>query len=300
MLSPRARAPERFRVVASASVDLSGQALWPPMLWIGGGQGAGKTTLSWSLSRAHDLPLHRIDSWSYDHRTRMPAGDSLGQQLAKGPEAAADAFESDSRLRLELVLDDIAERDLGKVPAIVEGPQLMPGFAARLPPGCGVWLLPDPARTQMTRNERLAKEETLAGRAAAGRARMALILQRDKILTSRIRESAARAGRPVIEVPPFPDWPVVAAAIGSALASALRSAPRLAPGGELSRQRRYENKAAERQGRLWMEDAGLTAMPGYAFGCECGESGCRATWTATPDEYRARVTTGCLIAHLRV
>ena len=31
------------------------------MLWVGGGQGAGKTTLSWHLSRAHDLPLHRID-----------------------------------------------------------------------------------------------------------------------------------------------------------------------------------------------------------------------------------------------
>ena len=126
---------------------------------------------------------------------------------------------------------------------------------------------------------------------------MALILQRDKVLTSRIRDSAALAGRPVIEVPPFPDWPAVAAAVRSALASALRSAPRLAPGAELSRQRRYENNAAERQGRLWMQDAGLTAMPGYTFGCECGESGCRATWTATPDEYRARATSGRLITH---
>ena len=112
------------------------------MLWIGGGQGAGKTTLSWHLSRADDLPLHQIDLWSYDHRARVPAGESLGQQLAKGPEAAADAFESDSRLRLELVLGDIAARDLGRVPAIVEGPQLMPGFAAQLPLGWCVWLLP--------------------------------------------------------------------------------------------------------------------------------------------------------------
>ena len=268
------------------------------MLWIGGGQGAGKTTLSWHLSRANDLPLHRVDLWAYDHLARMPAGDSLDEQLARGAEAAADAFESHSRHRLGLVLDDIAERDLGKVPAIVEGPQLMPGFAAQLPPGWGVWLLPDPARTRMAREERLANEETLAGRPVASRSRARLISQRDDILTSRIRESAVLAGRPVIEVPPAPDWPATAAAIGSALAPALGAAPRLAPGSELSRQRRYENKAADRQGRLWMQDAGLTVMPAYPFGCECGESGCRATWTATPDDYAARTASERrLIAH---
>ena len=268
------------------------------MLWVGGGQGAGKTTLSWHRSRAHDLPLHRIDLWTYDHLARMPAADSLEEQLARGAEAAADAFESQSRQRLALVLDDIAERDLGQVPAIVEGPQLMPGFADRLPPGWCVWLLPDPARTRMVREERLAKEETLAGRPAAGRSRARLVSQRDAVLTSRIRASAVLAGRPVIEVPPSPDWPAIAAAIESALAPALGTAPRLAPGAELSRQRRHENKAADRQGRLWMRAAGLSVMPAFPFGCECGESGCRGTWAATPDDYAARTASGRpLIAH---
>ena len=268
------------------------------MMWIGGGQGAGKSTLSWRLSRAHDLPLHRIDLWAYDHQSRMPAGDTLDEQLARGPEAAADAFESDSRLRLKLALDDITARDLGKVPALVEGPQLLPGFAAQSPPGWCVWLLPDPARTRVTREERLASEETLAGRPAAGRARAALILQRDAILTSRIRDQAVAAGRPVVEVPPSPDWQAIAAATETALVPALRSAPRLAPGTELSRQRRYENKAAARQGRLWMQDAGLAVLPAYPFGCECGQSRCRATWLATPEEYAARTASGHrLITH---
>ena len=268
------------------------------MLWVGGGQGAGKTTLSWHLSRAHDLPLHRIDLWTYDHQARMPAADSLEEQLARGPESAADAFESQSRLRLALVLDDVAERDLGKVPAIVEGPQLMPGFAAQLPPGWCVWLLPDPGRTRLVREERLAKEETLAGRPAAGGSRARLVSQRDAVLTSRIRASAVLADRPVIEVPPSPDWPAIAAAIESALAPALETAPRLASGGELSRQRRHENKAAGRQGSLWMRAAALTVMPAFPFGCECGESGCRATWAATPDDYAARTASGRrLIAH---
>ncbi len=124
------------------------------MLWVGGGQGAGKTTLSWRLSRAHDLPLHRIDMWTYDHQARMPAADSLEEQL---------------------------------------------------------------------------------------------VSQRDAVLTSRIRASAALAGRP---------------------------------------------------GSLWMRAAALTVMPAFPFGCECGESGCRATWAATPDDYAARTASGRrLIAH---
>jgi hypothetical protein len=200
------------------------------MLWIGGGQGAGKTTLSWSLSRANDLPLHQVDLWTCDHQARMPAGDSLDEQLAGGAEAAADAFGSHSRLRLELVLDDMSARGLGTAPAIVEGPQLVPGFAAQLPPGWCMWLLPDPAGTGIAREERLANQETLAGRPVASRSRAALVLQRDAILTSRIREGAVLAGTPVIEVPPVPDWTAIAAAIESALAPALAAAPRLFPG----------------------------------------------------------------------
>lgn len=258
------------------------------MLWVGGGQGAGKTTLSWHLSRANDLPLHPVDLWAHDHQARLPAGDSLDEQLAGGPDAAADAFESASQLRLELVRDDILARDLGKVPAIVEGPQLIPRFADQLPPGWGVWLVPDPARTRLVREERLAKEEALEGRPANGHSRVHRLLQRDALIAKRIRAGAALSGRPVIEVPPAPDWPVIAAAVESALAPSLRSVPRLAVGGELSRQRRYENMAAERQGRLWMRHAGLTVMPSYPFGCECGGSGCRATWMATADDYTAR------------
>jgi hypothetical protein len=268
------------------------------MLWVGGAQGAGKTTLSWQLSRANDLPLHPIDLWTYDHRARLPASDSLDEQLARGPEVAADAFESAGRLRLELVLDDILARDLDKVPAIVEGPQLMPGFADRLPPGWAVWLVPDPARTSLVRENRLAKEEALAGRPAADRSRLHRILQRDALIAERVRISAALSGRPVIEVPPSPDWPAIAGAVESALAAGLRSAPRLPPGSGLGRQRRHENRAADRQGRLWMREAGLTVMPPYPFGCECGQSECRATWTATPDDYAARTASERrLIAH---
>ena len=121
----------------------------------------------------------------------------------------------------------------------------------------GIWLLPDPESTRLVREDRLAKEEVLADRPAAGRYRLHLILQRDALIAERIRAGAALAGRPVIEVPPSPDWPAIAAGVEAALAAALRSAPHLAPGSELSLQRRYENRAADRQGRLL--DAGRRA-----------------------------------------
>jgi hypothetical protein len=236
--------------------------------------------------------------WAYDHQARLPAGDSLDEQLARGAEAAADAFESASRLRLELVLDDILARDLGKVPAIVEGPQLMPRFAGRLPSGRGAWPVPDPARTRLVREERLARDEPLVGRPAAGRSRAHRIVERDVLIAGRIRASAALSGWPVIKVPPSPNWLAIGAAVESVLSPALQSAARLAPGGELSRQRRHENRAADRQGRLWMRNTGLTVMPSYRFGCECGQSGCRATWLATPDDYTDRTASGRpLIAH---
>jgi hypothetical protein len=174
----------------------------------------------------------------------------------------------------------------------------MPGFAGQLPPGWGVWLVPDPERTRLVWEERLAKSEALGSRRLDGRLRVNLLVERDAVIAARVRASAALSGRPVIEVPPLPDWSAIAAAAESALAPALRAGPRLAPGRELSRQRRRENRAADRQGRLWMGDAGLAAAPGYPFGCECGTSGCRATWTATPDDYAARTAAGQpLIAH---
>jgi hypothetical protein len=241
------------------------------MLWIGGAQGAGKSTLAWHLARETDLPLHPVDLWTYDHHARMPPGETLDEQLARGPEYAADAFETHSRQRLDLVLRDIADRGLGDVPAIVEGPQLSSALATDLPAGHGVWLIPDPERTRLAREQRKTSREE--------------VLRRDAILAGRIRAAAAKEGWPVIEVPAAPDWAAVAAAIRAALGDAIDASPRLAPGPQLAGQRRYENQVAARQGRLWAEATRMTEPPTYPFGCECGTSGCAKARLTTPAGY---------------
>jgi hypothetical protein len=255
------------------------------MAWIGGAPGAGKSTIARDLARRGDLPLHPIDLWTYAHLDRLPPLRPLAEDLAVGPSYAADRFVEIAQLRLALVAEDVRERGLGDVLALVEGPQLFPSMADSVP--AAVWLLPDAEQTRRAREERLARVDD-------GRERLESLLARDAVLADRVRLEASERGRVVVEVPASPDWDAVAQSV----ADALGPLPRLQAGDELSRQRQYENLAACRQGRLWQADRGLTELPPYPFACECGTSGCALTWPGTPDEYDARRGEGWLSAHL--
>ena len=211
----------------------------PPTIWIGGAPGAGKSTLGRAIAHAADLPLHPIDRWTYVHAAQQPPGPPLDEVLARGAEAAADAFFESARLRLGLVLDDVRGRDLGDVPALVEGPQLLPDLAIGLPAGNAVWLVPDSEQTRRAREQRLVGVHD-----PAARNRLTVLLQRDAVMAERIRTAATAAGGTVIELGPEPDWTAVRSAIESVLAPALSRAPRLAAGAPLAAQRRFENTAA--------------------------------------------------------
>ncbi len=51
------------------------------------------------------------------------------------------------------------------------------------------------------------------------------------------------------------------------------------------------------QGRLWMRHAGLTVMPSYPFGCECGQSGCRCDLDGHAGRLHGQDRFRALIAH---
>ncbi|HLT60639.1 MAG TPA: hypothetical protein VK020_05570 [Microlunatus sp.] len=267
-------------------------ATWPPMIWIGGAPGAGKSTLGRALAHAADLPLHPIDRWTWVHAGRLPAGPPLAEVLARGAEEAAQSFADGARERLDLVLADVAARDLGDVPALVEGPQLFPELAGPLPRGFAVWLLPDPEQTRRAREARLAAVDDPAARAS-----IEGLVARDAVIAALVRDQADAAGLPVVEVgadpdradPDWadPDWAAVRAAVEDALSPALAAAPRLPAGEPLAAQRRFENEAAARQIELWTAAERIGTDPVFPFACECGRSGCAETWSGTVAGYRS-------------
>ena len=261
------------------------------MLWVGGAPGAGKSTVARTLALAEDLPVHAIDLWTYDHVGRLPAAPTLDEDLARGPAAAADSFEAQAALRMPLLHEDLAARDLGEVPALVEGPQLHPRLWPGAPAGSTVWLVPAVERTRAAREERLAAVEQ-----PGARARLDGLMARDAVLADRLRSAAREAGHPVVEVGPDVDWATVRTAVRTALAPVLDHATRLV-GAALGDQRARENRTACRQGRLWQRAASIAALPPFPFACECGRSGCAATWAGTPDEYDAATRSGRLLAH---
>lgn len=238
------------------------------MIWLGGAQGAGKSTIAWLLSRRLDLPLHPVDMWSYDHQERLPvASTPLDEELARGPEYAASAFVSTSHARLPLVIADVRARATEPVPVLVEGPQLMPSMAGSLPVGSAVFLVPTPERTRAA----------LASRPDADPTRLERLVARDTLIAERVRSEASATGRPIVEVPENPDWSATYDAVYSALEPGITST--LAPGRELTRQRVFENDVDARQGRLWAEATQRAVIPGsttapFRWACECGASGC--------------------------
>jgi len=251
---------------------------WPGMIWIGGAPGAGKSTIARRLARELDLPLHPVDLWTYDHVGRMPAQRSLEEDLAEGAAVAADAFVRIGQLRLGLVIEDVRARELGDVPALVEGPQLYPSMVAD-GVRAAVWLMPDAEQTRRAREARLARVDD-----PRGRARLEGLLARDALLANRVRQETTQYGQVLIEVSADPDWP----GITTAVKTALGPQPRLNAGDDLAQQRSIENRAATRQIRLWLADIGVAEQQPYPFACECGRPGCALTVPATPDEYDAR------------
>ncbi|MBZ2199402.1 hypothetical protein [Occultella gossypii] len=261
-----------------------------PMIWIGGAPGSGKSTIARSIAHANDLPLHPIDRWTYVHAALRPTRP-LAEELAKGPASAAAAFVTTARERLRLALRDVAGRRLGGVPALMEGPQLLPEMADALAVGHAVWLIPDSEQTRSARLARLDRVDDLGARRL-----LESLLQRDEVLAERIRAQARDMNRPVVEVAAEPDWPEIRNAVAAALAPALASTARLPHGEGLMRQRRFENDAAAEQITLWVAAEDVTPDPVFDFACECGGSGCTLAWSGTVSDYRRRASVGPTLA----
>src|ERR1041385_5868650 len=255
------------------------------VLWIGGGCGAGKTTIALELAHRLDLQVYPVDGHGYDlerrlGRVRRQSHDDLW--LKPAPEELAERFVAASAEKMPLILDDL--RAMGGGPLVLaEGPQLFPDLVAAhvASPEHGVWLVPNQEFQEWALRRRggMSSPPSDAQRALRNR------LARDSILNSLIRDQAVERGLTVLEVDRARSLDEMTEAVAAYFGALIAAGPRALDGAERRRIRRAENLVASAQITAWRADAGLPEAPRFPFVCECANLGCRETVLLSADEY---------------
>jgi hypothetical protein len=179
--------------------------------WIGGGSGAGKSTVARRLAARHGLRVFATDDAMADHGRRttpqdapqlsaFAAMDMDERWLNRSPETMLETFHWFRGEGFGLIVEDLLR--LPPEPGvIVEGFRLLPRLVQPLlaEPGHAVWLLPTPA----FRRAAFARRGTLweiAGRTSDPERALRNLLDRDQMFTQRVGQEARRLGLPVLEI----------------------------------------------------------------------------------------------------
>ncbi len=179
--------------------------------WIGGGSGAGKSTIAGRLAAAHGVRVFPTDDVMRDHGGRMTPDDSPllsafaamdmdERWLNRSPEVMLDTFPWFQGEGFGLIVDDLLrlppERGV-----IAEGFRLLPRLVQPLLAARdhAVWLLPTPAFRRAAFGTR-GSLRAIAGQTSDPRRALRNLLDRDRMFTGRLREETARLGLAVIDV----------------------------------------------------------------------------------------------------
>lgn len=180
--------------------------------WIGGGSGAGKSTIARRLAAHHGLRVYATDEVMADHAGRIPnkvspllhkfmAMDMDERWVNRSPRTMLETFHWFGGEGFNEIIEDLLR--LPREPGIiVEGFRLLPRLVKPLLflPGHAVWLLP-------TSDFRRAVLESRGGSASGFLAKttnperaLRNLLERDRMFTDTLREETARLNVPVVEV----------------------------------------------------------------------------------------------------
>jgi 2-phosphoglycerate kinase len=186
------------------------EAVLDHVFWIGGGSGAGKSTVAHHLGAQYGLPVYATDDVMAQHARRSTAEtcprlhafmamDMDERWVRRSPEAMFETFPWFHGEGFDMVLDDLRAGRWNRG-AIAEGFRLLPDLVARVAaPRHAVWLLPTPEFRRAVFDERGPAWGFFGDTSDPGRAR-ANLLARDAMFTDRVREDARRLGLPVIDV----------------------------------------------------------------------------------------------------
>jgi len=179
--------------------------------WVGGGSGAGKSTIARRLAARHGLRLYATDDVMADHARRTTPADSPflcefaamsmdERWVTRSPEVMLETFHWFRGEGFGLIVDDLLR--LPAQPAVIaEGFRLLPHLVRHLiaVPARAVWLVPTPAFRRAAFESRGSLWEIARKTSDPGRA-LRNLLDRDRMFTERLSGEAGRLGLGVIEV----------------------------------------------------------------------------------------------------
>lgn len=177
--------------------------------WIGGGSGAGKSTVAQRLAARHGMSVYPTDDVMTDHAGRSTPEDAPylsgfmdmnmdERWVHRSPEIMLETFPWFRGEGFGLIADDLARLPAG-TGVIAEGFRLLPALVKPLltEPGHAVWLLPTPEfrRAAFDRRGWVIPQRTSDPELARHN-----LLERDRLFTDRLFEETKRLELPVVEV----------------------------------------------------------------------------------------------------
>jgi 2-phosphoglycerate kinase len=179
--------------------------------WIGGGSGAGKSTIARRLAAQHGLHVYVTDDVMSDHTGRITPQDSpfLRQFAAmdmderwlnRSPETMLETFHWFRGEGFGLIIEDL-QRLPSDRRVVVEGFRLLPHLVKPFldEPGHAVWLLPTPEFRRAAFDSRGSLWK-IAGRTSDPELALRNLLERERMFTEHLYKETKRLGLPVIEV----------------------------------------------------------------------------------------------------
>jgi hypothetical protein len=179
--------------------------------WIGGGSGAGKSTIARRLAARHGLRLYATDEVMRDHARRSTVADSPllaefaaldmdERWVSRSPDTMLETFGWFRGEGFGLIVEDLLR--LPDQPGVIaEGFRLLPRLVQPLlaVPGRAAWLCPTPGFRRAALASRGSLYE-IAGKTSDPEKALRNLLDRDRMFTERLWAEATDLGLRVIEV----------------------------------------------------------------------------------------------------
>ncbi len=200
--------PEEFQETTDAAAL---RARLRHVYWLGGGSGAGKSTIARRVAAEHGLHLYSTDDVMPEHASRSTSEDAPylssfktmdmdERWVSRPPEIMLKTFHWFRGEGFRLIVEDLL-----RLPAhtgvIAEGFRLLPLLVRPLlsEPGPAVWLLPTPEFRRAAFDSRGTAWD-LPRKTSDPELALSNLLERDRMFTDRLVEETKRLELPVIEI----------------------------------------------------------------------------------------------------